>query len=102
MGLRIYGGNGARHASDSDGKSENEMPHKYISEKYLNEILMQLDEFCEHSKYYRQVRFHFRIWICPVIIKIGLVCSTWPFKILVRRKERRILVKKQVAWLLIT
>ena len=61
MGLRMYGGNSARHASDSDGKSENEMSHKYISEKYLNEILMQLDEFCEHSKYYRQVRFHFCI-----------------------------------------
>ena len=61
MGLRMYGGNSVRHASDSDDKNENEMPHKYISEKYLNEILMQLDEFCEHSKYYRQVRFHFRI-----------------------------------------
>ena len=61
MGLRMYGGNGVRHASVFDDKSENEMPHKYISEKYLNEILMQLDEFCEHSKYYRQVRFHFRI-----------------------------------------
>ena len=61
MGLQMYGGNGVHHASDSDDKNENEMPHKCISEKYLNEILMQLDEFCEHSKYYRQVRFHFRI-----------------------------------------
>lgn len=76
MGLRMYGGNGVRHASVFDDKSENEMPHKYISEKYLNEILMQLDEFCEHRKYYRQVRFHFRIWIYPVMIKIRLVCGT--------------------------
>ena len=70
MGLRMYGGNGVRHVSGSDDKSENEMPHKYISEKYLNEILMQLDEFCEHSKYYRQVMFHFYIWI------LSLVCRT--------------------------
>ena len=76
MGLRMCGGTGVRHASVFDDKSENEMPHKYISEKYLNEILMQLDEFCEHSKYYRQVRFHFRIWIYPVMIKIRLVCGT--------------------------
>ena len=62
MGLRMYGGNSVRHASDFDDKSENEMPHKYISEKYLNEILMQLDEFCGHSKYYwQEVRFYFRI-----------------------------------------
>ena len=35
----MYGGNGVRHALGSDDKSENEMPHKYISEKNLNEIL---------------------------------------------------------------
>ena len=61
MALRMFGDNGVHQASDSNHKNENEMPHKYISEKYLNEILMQLDEFCEHSKYFWLVRFHFRI-----------------------------------------
>ena len=43
--MRIFDGNGFCQVSDSDDESEHEMPQMYISENYLNGILMQLDEF---------------------------------------------------------
>ena len=43
--MRMFDGNGVCQISDSDDESEHEMPPMYISEKYLNRILMQLDEF---------------------------------------------------------
>ena len=83
MGLRMYGGNGVYHVSDSNDKSEHEMSHKFISEKYLNDILMQLEEFCEHSKYYRQVRFHFRIWTLEYFVLFLTTQTVWSYYVLI-------------------